>query len=485
MPPNLGNGEQYHNVQLYGVLMKKPFAHQSSKWSKRFFIIKDGFLLYYSDGEKKEFEKKRFFNIHPKGAIPLGGCDIQPVEENGHPFSIHITNDNFNGVVALSTDTGFERDKWVNMLRISSRVTFKNSQLGEAMIQQLEDQGLQMAQDKHDLYGQLQTEATALQAEKEKTEELERIQAEMEKEKEEMEQLSEDLRSEYDKLKEEMKLTAEAMQNIEEDKHELMNTTSNLQANIEALAKEKEKTLGELRERQNVANKLSQEKEDLSKNTDELKEMLKKIEDQMQRLHDDRMQAENRLRENEEQSVVLQEEKNSISDHATELEESIKELTTQKQITENELKEEVKARYEAENRLKVANESLSKLDKTLMVAGTTQSDGNKTYSYSENAQEEMSQSVKNLKRFFENVAFEAQLDAKKPVLMKNALNTRKAYVRRAKTLRYEARKQTSKTRSTGSMYQSNPSPLSTWHAEDYPAGMTQSWTPQMTELLSF
>ena len=32
----------------------------------RFFIIKDGFLLYYPENEKKDFEKKQHFNIHPK-----------------------------------------------------------------------------------------------------------------------------------------------------------------------------------------------------------------------------------------------------------------------------------------------------------------------------------------------------------------------------------------------------------------------------------
>jgi hypothetical protein len=29
-------------------------------------MVKDGFLLYYADGEKKEIEKRKYFNIHPK-----------------------------------------------------------------------------------------------------------------------------------------------------------------------------------------------------------------------------------------------------------------------------------------------------------------------------------------------------------------------------------------------------------------------------------
>ncbi|RXM97018.1 RNA-binding protein 25, partial [Acipenser ruthenus] len=53
-------------VQLYGVLWKKPFGRPSTKWSKRFFIIKDSFLLYYAENEKKNFETNKYFNIHPK-----------------------------------------------------------------------------------------------------------------------------------------------------------------------------------------------------------------------------------------------------------------------------------------------------------------------------------------------------------------------------------------------------------------------------------
>lgn len=32
----------------------------------RFFIIKESFLLYYSESEKKSFETNKYFNIHPK-----------------------------------------------------------------------------------------------------------------------------------------------------------------------------------------------------------------------------------------------------------------------------------------------------------------------------------------------------------------------------------------------------------------------------------
>lgn len=34
--------------------------------SSRFFIIKESFLLYYAESEKKSFESNKYFNIHPK-----------------------------------------------------------------------------------------------------------------------------------------------------------------------------------------------------------------------------------------------------------------------------------------------------------------------------------------------------------------------------------------------------------------------------------
>lgn len=95
-------------VQHYGLLMKKPFGHKShARWQKRlvsthlcrlqlscilflfvassvdsyqlvvsivsvcmsasrFFIVKEGFLLYYPESESKAFERGHTFNIHPK-----------------------------------------------------------------------------------------------------------------------------------------------------------------------------------------------------------------------------------------------------------------------------------------------------------------------------------------------------------------------------------------------------------------------------------
>jgi hypothetical protein len=63
--------------------------------SFRFFIVKEGFLLYYSESEKKAFDKRGCFNIHPKGVIPVGGCIIQASTELGQDYVIRIASDSF------------------------------------------------------------------------------------------------------------------------------------------------------------------------------------------------------------------------------------------------------------------------------------------------------------------------------------------------------------------------------------------------------
>lgn len=51
----------------------------------RFFIIKESFLLYYSESEKKSFETNKYFNIHPKvrGPLPRATTGEGPVGKTG------------------------------------------------------------------------------------------------------------------------------------------------------------------------------------------------------------------------------------------------------------------------------------------------------------------------------------------------------------------------------------------------------------------
>ncbi|OZC12269.1 hypothetical protein X798_00790 [Onchocerca flexuosa] len=54
-------------VQHYGIMLKQSKRkNRTAKWNKRFFILKECFLVYYKVSEKKIFEKTRRMNLHPK-----------------------------------------------------------------------------------------------------------------------------------------------------------------------------------------------------------------------------------------------------------------------------------------------------------------------------------------------------------------------------------------------------------------------------------
>lgn len=429
-----GGGERENEVfhrrlQLSGILLKKPLG-QSRNWAKRFFIIKDGFLIYYAESERKDFDKRKSFNIHPKGVVPLGGCIIEPSSDNGQAFGISIRSDEVEGHFQLACDSDYEREKWVNMLQESSRITWRNAQLGDAMIRQLEVQGLQMAEEKQVYFDKLQNEVSARHDEKERTEELERLNEELEKEKSKMTSFTESLQKEYESLKGEMDETVSSLRNIEQEKVSLHDHTSKLQASLEDLEKQKQQTLATLEKHQSETTKLSEEKQNLQETTSSLQESLQKIELLTQQLESEKMEAENKLQQKAEKAVQLECEKKYLTEHASDLKTSIKDLEEQKSVTETQLKEEILARMEAENRLKEAEASLKRLE--IAVDGTPQEGRNE-----EELKEEMSQDVRTLKKFFENLAFEAKLDAEKPIMIKNAIHARKVKVRRAKTMRLE------------------------------------------------
>lgn len=56
-------------------------------------MLKDGFLMYYPESEKREFEKRKYANYQPKGLMPLCDCSIQAVNEPEYPHMISIINE--------------------------------------------------------------------------------------------------------------------------------------------------------------------------------------------------------------------------------------------------------------------------------------------------------------------------------------------------------------------------------------------------------
>ncbi|XP_043929935.1 pleckstrin homology domain-containing family D member 1 isoform X2 [Protopterus annectens] len=348
-------------VQIYGILWKRPFGKPSAKWSKRFFIIKDSFLLYYSENERKNFESNRYFNIHPKGVIPLGGCIVEAKEELGMPFAMKISHEDFNGDILLAAESNSEQAQWLEMLQESGKVTWNNAQLGEAMIESLEAQGLQLAKEKQEYLDRLMEETEELCLQREQKEELERLNHVLEEEKRRFEEVVQDLQSEQEQIKRELEISAHSLKVVEDEKKQLHGLTESLQYKLEDLSQEKQKTLEMLQKHEEPS--VHQDKGASSNKG--LHTNLQQIEVRMQQLLEEKLLAEKRLQENEANARALQEEREYYSSQFRALQTSLMELTRQKEQTDMELKSEMMARAELEKRLKEAERSLQRLEQSL------------------------------------------------------------------------------------------------------------------------
>ncbi|XP_019407846.1 PREDICTED: pleckstrin homology domain-containing family D member 1 [Crocodylus porosus] len=415
-------------VQLYGVLWKRPFGRQSAKWSRRFFIIKESFLLYYAESEKKNFESNKYFNIHPKGVIPLGGCIVEAKEEPNMPYAIKISHEDFHGNIVLAAESEFEQAQWLELLQESGKVTWKNAQLGEAMIESLEAQGLQLAKEKQEYLDKLMEETEELCLQREQKEELERLNQVLEAEKQQFEEVVQELRLEQDQIKRELELTARSLKGVEEEKKDLRSLTESLQKTLEELSVEKQRTLELLKENENKLQPLP----NISKQQNPswgLHSNLRQIEEKMHQLLEEKLLAERRMKENEERSQALEQEREFYSSQSQALQNSLSELTAEKLQTERDLKAEVKVRMDLERRLGEAEEALQSLEQ-----GLNSVDRNKE------KEEKMKADVSNLKKFFEECIRSAELEAKMPMIMKNSVYIHRAATRRIKSCRFHRRR---------------------------------------------
>ncbi|KAF7201237.1 pleckstrin homology domain-containing family D member 1 isoform X1 [Nothobranchius furzeri] len=422
-------------VQLHGVLWKRPFGRPSAKWSRRFFVIKDSFLLYYAESEKKSFESNRYFNIHPKGVIPLGGCVVSANEDMGMPFAIVVNLEDFTGTIVLAAETGEEQVQWMEMLQDSGKVTWKNAQLGEAMIESLEAQGLQLAKEKQEYLDKLMEETEELSHQRAQREELERLNQVLEEEKRKFEEVVLELKAEQEQIKLDMDSTALSLKSVAREKEELSCLTVNLQTSIEELCQAKQRRLlllgekGQKKKEEDVGTDSLQPSLDEEELEDpDLLQDLRHIEEQMKILLKEKEQAEEKLQENEQRAKGLQQEREFYSTQAQTLQQSLSQLTVDKQQTEAELKAEIESRVELERRLKQAEEALQDLEKGLnSVERTKERD------------EKMKGDVTHLRKFFEECICAAEIEAKLPAIMKNAVYLHKAAARRIKSCRVQRR----------------------------------------------
>ncbi|XP_052767150.1 pleckstrin homology domain-containing family D member 1-like isoform X2 [Mya arenaria] len=431
MPENSGLTVDWKSrLQIHGTLLKRS---AQSKWLRRLFIVRDGWLLYYPETERKDMIRRNFFNIHPKAAVPLGECVISPSNEQGQNFAFTILSDDIEGGLTLAAESEFEREKWLAVLEKSKRITWANQQLSNDMIRQLEEHGQVMAKQRQDYFDRLQSEVQELAGEKERTWELERLNEELEKEKERMEAFNVEMRDEYEKVKGELEEMVGLMRTLDTEHTELLQQLDTQESDLEGLAKEKENIMATLKHAETVTEQLSQEKRETE---EKMRSKLAFIEQQTSHLLQEKAEAEMRLENNKQHAKELEQEKEMYNEQAQELQATIKDLKVQKEMTEAELKDEILARLEAERRLREAESSLHHLGRAVE---------NETPNIGSEVKEQMVVNVNKLRGFFENLAQEAKVDPDKPVVMKNAIHARKTIMRKNRTRKFERRKSSSET----------------------------------------
>ncbi|KAM9294105.1 pleckstrin homology domain-containing family D member 1 [Gastrophryne carolinensis] len=409
-------------VQLHGVLWKRPFGKQSAKWSRRFFIIKDSFLLYYSENERRNFESNKYFNIHPKGVIPLGGCQVEAKEEPGMPHAMKISHEDFHGNILLAAESEMDQSQWLDMLQESGKVTWQNAQLGEAMIGSLEAQGLQLAKERQEYFDKLMEETEELCSQREQKEELERLNQILETEKSHFEDLVQELRLEQEHIKRELALTVHSLKGLGEEKQELCSLTKHLERTMEELSVEKQRTIAIME-----ASKNHTQSSDIFNDPPKqaLHGNLQQIESKMQMLLEEKLQAENRIKENQERFRLLEEERAYFVSESQALQNSLAELTVEKEQTEKELKLQLKVQLDLEQKLREAEYALHRLEAGL----------NSTV-LNQDKEEKMRADVSHLKKFFEECIRSAEIEAMKPAIMKNSVYVPRAATRRIKSCRF-------------------------------------------------
>uniref|UniRef100_W5NA39 Pleckstrin homology and coiled-coil domain containing D1 n=1 Tax=Lepisosteus oculatus TaxID=7918 RepID=W5NA39_LEPOC len=413
------------------VMWKRLIGRPTGKWSKRFFIIKDSFLQYYAENERKNFETNRYFNIHPKVVIPLGGCVVEPKEEQGMPFAMNISHEGFHGNIVLAVESESEQAQWLELLQESGKYTFNYTSKAKIVYSCLFPFYLQLSKEKRGYLSQHLQILLNIAGNLFKKQELEKLNQALAGEKKQFEEVVQELRAEQEQIKH-LDLNSEtqqqkSMEYIKTPKSSLkMNT---VQKELTEQNSYYSRTIQPVFYLKNHARESEGEcshRSPLEIDSYSLAIQLFHQQKQLLTLSNQRMPASSTLKKTEEQIQALQEEREFYSSKSQALQLSLSELTAEKQQTEAELKTEIKARVQLEKRLNIAEEALRSLEQGL-----------NSMERSREKEERMKGDVGQLKKFFEECIRNAEIDAKLPAIMENSVYIHKATARRIKSCRIQ------------------------------------------------
>ncbi|KAK6107929.1 PH domain family protein [Brugia pahangi] len=410
-------------VQHYGIMLKQnKRKNRTAKWNKRFFILKECFLVYYKASEKKIFEKTRRMSLHPKGIVPLVGCSVVAGQDHGHKNCLLITHTQFKSAIIVCAPDSKTQESWLTALRDATKISYKNTTSWEKLVNELESRGVLLSEEKKMYEEKLLAESQARQEEHSRYLCLERAKDELEKERERLIRMTKKLKDDLQSVKNELKITNETKRTLEQEKISLNAKTEHLVSNMQSLNLEKSKIEEQvstiIRERE----KFLLENQNLSTVTCQLKNRLMEIETKTNCILVEKERVEAMLRLNEKKTIDLEKEREYYNSQTMELLNSLKEVSEQRDITEAELKDEVLARIGAEKQLQAAEKALEHLETALKLTGAQMSE----------LQEHIMPDVHKLREFFEQCAEISKMDANRPIIMRNAIHARRS-LRRSKT----------------------------------------------------
>uniref|UniRef100_A0A1I7ZLH8 PH domain-containing protein n=1 Tax=Steinernema glaseri TaxID=37863 RepID=A0A1I7ZLH8_9BILA len=423
-------------VQCQGILLKKyKRKNHRAKWSKKFFILKECFLLYYAAKCQKQYERTRKIDLHPRGIIPLIGCSIVSGGDIGQKHCLLITHPQFDQAFIICARDQNAQEMWLTSLREATKISYKNTMVGETMIRELESKGLKLNEENKIYEERLKSEAEARQEERNKNESLEKAKEQLEKEREKLIKTTKKLKDDLNNVRNDLKLTNEAKRTLEQEKFALTSKTQCLVTNMDALNLEKSKIEEQMSKIIREREKFLLENQNLSTVTCQLKNRLMEIESKANCINTEKEKVQSLLSLNEQKTIDLEKERQYYNHKTKELLQSLKEVNEQKELTETELRNEAIARAGAEKQLQAAEKALEHLEMALKLTGAQMTE----------LQEHIMPDVHKLREFFEQCANDSRLDANKPVIMKNAIYARRS-LRRSKTkLRSSLRKGKSQT----------------------------------------
>jgi hypothetical protein len=137
-------------IQKCGLVYKLPWSGKAKAWKRRYFVVKDGYMMYYN---KSPAPGNKTFNIHPKGILPLGETTVEEYVPHVKPppghYAFRVTHPSFGkGSLVACVDSRSGLDQWIQVLKDSSRVTWEAAVYGDSLINQLRERSAEMV-EKH------------------------------------------------------------------------------------------------------------------------------------------------------------------------------------------------------------------------------------------------------------------------------------------------------------------------------------------------